>query len=727
MRIPREFKRLRTMDLARSLTYRITDVPHPLVRPRPSSFPILVGVLTVSLSGCYLAHGRDDGGGFDGSVDARDAALPRPDGDASFDTPSDGAGDAGFDAGEDAPGRDAPGTDAEPLPSGPPDPSTCRIVPAIDPFDDPVLEVRWPGPRAVINPASIHVCATPVIIDLDPTDSAEIEPVVVFTSYDRVGDGEGGFLRIWNPRSDETISFPPTAIERGELEASTNLAAGDLDGDGRSEIVGMGIYSGVWAFRRDGTVLWHSEYPTATERGLFSNRTIGGALALADLEGDGTVEVIAGRTVLEGATGEHRFTGNAEGGTRGTNSILGPISCVADLDLDGTQEIIAGSTAYRPDGSVLWRNADARDGFCAVADMFPSSPGGEVVLVSTGFIWILSSTGEELWSRNIEGMVGFGSGGAPTVADFDGDGRPEIGVAHGGAYGVYDIDCTGPRMPEPGCGSRGLRWTAATEDESSSSTGSSVFDFNGDGAAEVVYNDQFNFRIYDGRSGTVLFEQPSSSRTRTENPAIADVDSDGDAEIIFTSNAEARFLRPRWTDPGVEIWGDARGRWVGARRIWNQHAFHITSVDERGHIASPEVPSWTVLNAYRQNLRLGGDVLVVPDLWGGRGQYLCTGANRAEMRITVSNYGLERVGAGVIVALYRGDPDRGGVRIAEATTTTILPAEGGSETVTFDVMLEATVEDYWAVIDAPPDLPGGAVAECREGNNRVLIWRPVCR
>ena len=129
--------------------------------------------------------------------------------------------------------------------------------------------------------------------------------------------------------------------------------------------------------------------------------------------------------------------------------------------------------------------------------------------------------------------------------------------------------------------------------------GSSVFDFNGDGRAEVVYNDEYYFRVYDGITGNPLFQHRNSSRTRTENPTIADVDNDGDAEIVFCANAEANFIRMFWTDPGIEIWGDARGRWVGAQRIWNQHAYSITNVEENGAIPADPEPSWEVLNAYR--------------------------------------------------------------------------------------------------------------------------------
>jgi len=148
-------------------------------------------------------------------------------------------------------------------------------------------------------------------------------------------------------------------------------------------------------------------------------------------------------------------------------------------------------------------------------------------------------------------------------------------------------------------------------------------------------------------------------------------------------------------------------------------------VEEDGTVASPETDGWTVLNAYRQNLREGGDVLVVPDLWGGRGSYECLGGGRVRFSIEVANYGLERVGAGVVVAFYRGRPSAG-ERVGEAMTTRPLEPEGDSEVVTFETTLSGEVIDYWAVLDDPAE-GEGSVAECRESNNEVLIWRPSCR
>ncbi|EKU96918.1 hypothetical protein Lepto7375DRAFT_0844 [Leptolyngbya sp. PCC 7375] len=111
-------------------------------------------------------------------------------------------------------------------------------------------------------------------------------------------------------------------------------------------------------------------------------------------------------------------------------------------------------------------------------------------------------------------------GGPPTIADFDGDGEPEIGVAGSNLYVALETDGS-------------IKWTSPTRDASSAATGSSVFDFDGDGKAEVVYNDELNLRIYDGNDGTVIYSLPNSSGTLLEYPLIVDVDADGEAEIAL--------------------------------------------------------------------------------------------------------------------------------------------------------------------------------------------------
>ena len=54
-----------------------------------------------------------------------------------------------------------------------------------------------------------------------------------------------------------------------------------------------------------------------------------------------------------------------------------------------------------------------------------------------------------------------------------------------------------------------------------------MFDFDGDGKAEVVYSDQNRLRVFEGPTGNILIERCNTTATLIEYPVIADVDNDG--------------------------------------------------------------------------------------------------------------------------------------------------------------------------------------------------------
>src|SRR5262249_37799393 len=87
-------------------------------------------------------------------------------------------------------------------------------------------------------------------------------------------------------------------------------------------------------------------------------------------------------------------------------------------------------------------------------------------------------------------------GGPPTAADFDGDGFPDVGAA--GAVG-YVVLSGAKLMDANATNAQTVLWFKQTHDCSSAVTGSSVFDFNGDGKAEVIYSDEFHLWMYDGQ------------------------------------------------------------------------------------------------------------------------------------------------------------------------------------------------------------------------------------
>ncbi len=351
---------------------------------------------------------------------------------------------------------------------------------------------------------------------------------------------------------------------------------------------------------------------------VFVDRFTGGTLpsglnsqgplpCVANIAGDSRPEIVAGTTAYRLPTSPPGVTKRADCAPGATDSF-----CLGRLDVVWDGQTVNGSAALP--------NAQ-RDGFCAIADVLgadeAAAPGplnpldgkAELVVIAEGYLLVLNGETGTL-RRSINLMAG-ANGGAPSIDDFDGDGFPEIGTAFGTNYLMIDLQASTPACPAwptaiadgaaqtnppraPGsacttdtdCAS-GARcnsslgmcaclhngWRRIVEDDSSSVTASTGFDLNGDGAAEVFYSDECSFRIYDGRDGTPLFKHPSPSRTRIENPIIADVDNDGKAEIVFSSNNDTNFCSTGSNFPnGLAVWGDASDTWRAARRIWNQHS-----------------------------------------------------------------------------------------------------------------------------------------------------------
>ncbi|MEL6759744.1 MAG: hypothetical protein AAFP04_05015 [Myxococcota bacterium] len=98
--------------------------------------------------------------------------------------------------------------------------------------------------------------------------------------------------------------------------------------------------------------------------------------------------------------------------------------------------------------------------------------------------------------------------------------------------------CTARTEPDLVRDMIGALWMRTSQDISSAATGTSVFDFQGDGKAEVLYGDECFFRVYNGENGNLIFERPNSHRTATEYPLVVDVDGDAQSEILVVSNSD---------------------------------------------------------------------------------------------------------------------------------------------------------------------------------------------
>ena len=452
----------------------------------------------------------------------------------------------------------------------------------------------WPFEHEDIPvPESRNVSSTPLALDVFP--SLPAQPELVFVTYQHFQ--RYGYLRIVDFAAERTI----TAGDGGLAPLSTP-AIGDIDGDGRADIVAVGRRGGLLAFEFTGELKWRSRYPLPPRLGYAS--PVGGAPAIADLEGDGNVEIIYGPIVLDGTSGELRWS-REDVGWQGTNYRFGPLSCVADLDGDGDQEVIAGKRAYRADGSLMWELdlSIFLDGFCGIAEIFSESAGPEVVLHSRGYLRVVGGrNGDLLWTQRVRGRGRPAAGGAPAIADFDGDGRAEIAVAEVSAFGIYDPECT---EEDPKCSGEGVLYSHHVDDAShdirlvlmGTAAGSSAFDFDADGISEAVHHDERWLRVFD-EHGT-RWGTPSSLRTNTEYSIVVDADGDGSGEIVAPSSISARFLE-RWeTFPGISIWDRRCGEFAPAGMTWNQHTYHGTNIHSDGTVPEREVPSWEYSNTYR--------------------------------------------------------------------------------------------------------------------------------
>ncbi len=641
----------------------------------------------------------------------------------------------------------------------------CEYHP--DPNGPLTAQVKWSwGPVADEFPDHTDVWATPAIGRVTDTNCDGVvnqldPPNIIFVSGDanetccscdgsttstcltgvlRVLDGLTG-QEVWSLRRAEAASVG---------FAGLSVAIGDIDNDGAVDICTVTGEGYVVVIDAGGTLMGVSDLPIANHSSV-SMFGWGGGLAVADMNGDGYPEIAYGNSVFTTVgAGISRLLVGAHG--VGGNHLGAALSTFVDLDEapDGNLELLAGNSAYRYDGSELWYRSDLGDGFSGVGD-FDNDGHPEAVLVTGGNVYVLDRlTGATLLGPTPLGASGFG--GPPTVADFDGDGIVEIGVAQANHYYVLKPDLAGGTLTE--------LWAAPNHDFSSSVTGSTVFDFEGDGPAEVIYNDECFLWVYDGTTGNIRFATPTTSFTATEAALVADVDGDGHAEIVMISNGadpsaagwdcdvapwnqpDPNSVRPAWVPPpggvayrGITIFGDVANSWVGTRTLWNQHTYHVSNIcDHRddacdppnvyGSIPMRERANWTVpwLNNFRQNVQDVGlfnapdaTITVVVD---------CT--EPVVLRAWVRNLGAAILPAGVEVGFYvRRGPGLDDLLHTDVTTTMLFPGQSTELVYTTMALDDADAYDTF-VAKIHVDSANPTFHECREDNNESPETIAVC-
>ncbi|HVI02960.1 MAG TPA: VCBS repeat-containing protein, partial [Enhygromyxa sp.] len=363
-------------------------------------------------------------------------------------------------------------------------------------------------------------------------------------------------------------------------------ALGDIDGDGLIEIVTAGPFGPLMAFEHDGTLKWMT--PTVWDIGAYFGQDLrySNSAALADLDHDGDVEIVTANMIFDHqGTLLHKLPTIA--GQWGATT-------TADLDDDDDLEIVLGSAVYHHDGSLLW-STNLQPGYPQVADLDDDGLP-EVLLTNFNGLSLIEHDGtvtyQDLRPTNV--AAGGTNWHRPaTIHDFDGDDQPEYAVSSASQYTVYEHDAS-------------IMWTANVADLSGIAAGT-AFDFLGAGTAQAMYADEQSLFVFDG-VGSVLLQVPRSSGTLSEYPVVADIDNDGSAEILVVSNQ----YNPGPDYQCLRAIRDVEDRWIQARRIWNQHAYHVSNVREDGTIPQYQPKSWEGLNTFRTNAQIEGGGICDP-------------------------------------------------------------------------------------------------------------------
>ena len=443
---------------------------------------------------------------------------------------------------------------------------------AAEPIAPFAMEEKWSWSSSHFMPEYNQVMATPVVAQLnDDTgdgviDNNDIADVVVTTfsdnNYNKPGlvralSGIDG-AELWTYENGGVFSNPYNTV-----------AAADIDGDGIVEVVLNDEAS---------SVIQVVDNKGEVKRELTKDGNPVGAITLSDINNDGVIEIITGNNVLSYETGLlYKINWSAA-------------STTFDVDNNGTKEVLAGGGLFGADGVKLWQYGNPGSLWFSATANLDDDANPELVVSNPnsinggGVLAVLEHNGNVKWEVRNESNPG---GGAQAVSSFLG--ANEIGIAHAGKNAIDMYDALGH-----------LIWTVPNEDKWGGKIGVSAYDFNGDGIDELIAQEHSTVRVLNGLNGEVLSTIANSSSTLWEYPIVVDLEGDDNAELITVSNNyDSRYS----INNGVTVYGaaDSSKPWKNATRIWNQHSYHQTNINQNGTVPTVELPSWLNNNTYRSS------------------------------------------------------------------------------------------------------------------------------
>ncbi len=460
-----------------------------------------------------------------------------------------------------------------------------------------------------------NVCAVDCSVPPDSADAISLAAtwnngsISLFNQY-MVGDIDGDcvsdIVAVREPNLDlvvlnsldGTLKYEATFVSLGFFNNS-HLAIGDVDDDGMMEIFvnQPGFVFGSSNLRRidfdPGTNSLVSTWISADEVISTTANVPASNLspALADFNGDGQVEVYLGNHIFNAADGTALMNDPVNSQGSYPVNFMSSVSVAIDVLDDAAcpncsgLELVAGNQVYSIDVDGLTMNVEREigtqvDGLTRIVDF---DRDGDLDAVVTSMEGSFFTPIVYVWDLQTETLIGNPVTetllpndpanlriGAVSVGDVDADGWPEIILATGHNFSILE-DYQNGGLSNWGTDPSTLKATVTTTDESGV-TGATLFDFDGDGKVEIVYRDQTDLRIFD-ENLTTIFQIPCNSATATEYPIVADVDSDGDTELLCGCSGS-----------GLQAYQSGSGPWPRSRSIWNQYSYFAVNVNDNGSI-----------------------------------------------------------------------------------------------------------------------------------------------
>jgi len=352
-----------------------------------------------------------------------------------------------------------------------------------------------------------------------------------------VGGRETGKLTVLNPANGAKL---------WEFNAGYQVvrisAVGDIDADGKPEVVFNARNGSMRVLNNQGKLLWQKNLwagdPT-TDAGdrLYCSP------CLADINKDGKLEILVGSKELMkffvfDYTGKELW--NAPIGKIGDNT-----AAVADIDNDGSLEIVLSSEdatlygvyAWEADGKPIWvhqvQSGDILN-FCpSIADL--DGDGYVEIVVGgayQGKVYCLDRTGAEKWVFDT-GIRGNADGansrvGKTPLGDLNGDGKLDLVFVVKRTGLVYAVDYAGKQLWRTNLTAPVLN---GFHPECPA-----LADITGDGKPDVVLGGS-DGKIYvlNGGDGSVVwtYQAINAGTFQYNQPSVADLDGDQRAEIIY--------------------------------------------------------------------------------------------------------------------------------------------------------------------------------------------------